>query len=299
MVERYRKRAFTPVEVLAVVALCLFLLLLVPPVNYRMRGSAFRMTCGTNMSGIGKAMLIYANDYEDEFPRAGGPGSSWAVRTPDWKARSSFEAFNRALHAPMGGQASISASLYLLVKYEEAMPKWFVCKNDEGVTEFRLARVRGLPRDFELIDAWDFGPEPPKHVSYAYHMVYGPDKLTNRSDAGMAILSERNPWIASPFAKARDFARFTPDIAPFNGTTEAALRGNALAHQGDGQNVLFVDSHVEFAKRPYCGIDDDNIYTSWDGDDKVRGLPAGFGSVPADATDSLLVNDPAVGSTDK
>ena len=26
------------------------------------------MTCGTNMSGLGKAMLIYANDYNDKFP---------------------------------------------------------------------------------------------------------------------------------------------------------------------------------------------------------------------------------------
>jgi prepilin-type processing-associated H-X9-DG protein len=31
------------------------------------------MVCGTNMSGLGKAMLIYANDYDDKFPT----GSKW------------------------------------------------------------------------------------------------------------------------------------------------------------------------------------------------------------------------------
>jgi len=35
-----------------------------------------------NLSGIGKAMLIYANDYEDELPRAGGRNSSWTP--PVW-----------------------------------------------------------------------------------------------------------------------------------------------------------------------------------------------------------------------
>ena len=29
---------------------------------------ATRYACGTNLSGIGKALLIYANDYNDQFP---------------------------------------------------------------------------------------------------------------------------------------------------------------------------------------------------------------------------------------
>ena len=46
--------------------------------------------------------------------------------------------------------------------------------------------------------------------------------------------------------------------------------------------------------RPYCGLEDDNIYTSWDQGDKVRGKPPKVGSEPAAGTDSLLVNDPPV-----
>jgi hypothetical protein len=144
-----------------------------------------------------------------------------------------------------------------------------------------------------LSDLWDFGPEPPKHVSYAYHMVYGPHKLTTESAPGLAIAADRNPWMDAPFAKASDFSKFTPNIPPFNGTYETARRGNATAHQGDGQNVLFVDAHAAFEKRSFCSVGDDNIYTSWDGADKIRGKPAKFGSVPAGADDSLLVNDPA------
>jgi prepilin-type processing-associated H-X9-DG protein len=32
------------------------------------RAIATRYACGTNMSGIGKAILIYANDYNDQLP---------------------------------------------------------------------------------------------------------------------------------------------------------------------------------------------------------------------------------------
>ncbi len=38
------------------------------PALARTRQLAFRMTSGTNLSGIGKACLIYANDHDDRFP---------------------------------------------------------------------------------------------------------------------------------------------------------------------------------------------------------------------------------------
>ena len=272
------------------VQFALYLLLILPLLP---RSIAFRMTCGTNLSGIGKAMMIYANDYEDQFARAGGPGGSWIARTPNWLGRNRLEAYGADPNGTAGGQASISASLYLLIKYAEVEPKAFVCARGEPKTKpFDPARYR--VRRKELLDLWDFGPNPPQHVSYAYHMVYGSYALANTSEPGLAVAADRNPWMDSPFAKARDFSKFTPDIAPFNGTTEQALNGNALAHQGDGQNVLFLDSHVGFEKRAFCSVDDDNIYTSWDGEDKTRGKPAEFGSTPAGPEDSLLVNDPAV-----
>jgi prepilin-type processing-associated H-X9-DG protein len=52
--------------VLLPVAACLMGILM--PALARTRQIAFRMVCGENMSGLGRAMLIYANDYGDEFP---------------------------------------------------------------------------------------------------------------------------------------------------------------------------------------------------------------------------------------
>ena len=98
--------------------------------------------------------------------------------------------------------------------------------------------------------------------------------------------------LVAPAAKAKDFSLFTPDTRSFNGTSEQAKQGNTPRHKGDGQSVLFLDTHATFETRPYCGWEDDNIYTSWDGTDKIRGTPPKLGSQPADAKDSLLVNDP-------
>ena len=131
------------------------------------RSRAFRMVCGTNLSGIGKAMLLYANDYDNELPRAGGENSIWANKIPDWKATDQNKAYGLDSE-DSEGTASISSSLYLLVKYENVEPKNFVCEQDQKVNEFKPAKYK--VRDRELIDLWDFGPEPWKHCSYSYHM---------------------------------------------------------------------------------------------------------------------------------
>ena len=78
-----KRKGFTLVELLVVIAIIALLMGILMPALARVRQLAFRMTCGTNLSGIGKAMLIYANDYEDELPRAGGRNSTWGA-TPVW-----------------------------------------------------------------------------------------------------------------------------------------------------------------------------------------------------------------------
>jgi len=277
--------------ILGAVAPCFLVMgLLCVPTFAGAKYSSQRMVCGANLSGIGKAMLIYANDFENRLPVAGGPNAHWVARLPRWAAENRVDAYGLSDPNAGGGQASVSASLYLLVKYGGLNPKMFVCRNDGRTVEFSPARYRA--RDRDLTSLWDFGPNPSRHCSYAYHMPYGQYSLTTSLPPGLAVAADRNPWIDSPFVKAREFSRYKPDMAPFNGNSSDARQGNAITHFGDGQNVLFLDSHAEFAKRAFCGLDDDNIYTLWNGNDKVRGTPPKFGSQPANTRDSLLVNDP-------
>jgi prepilin-type N-terminal cleavage/methylation domain-containing protein len=297
-----RRKGFTLVELLVVIAIIALLMGILMPALARVRQLAFRLTCGTNLSGIGKAMMIYANDYEDELPRAGGRETTWG-QTPNWMGNSRFAAFGVNPSDGSGGQASISSCFYLLVKYAEVTPKSFVCKGDAGTTEFSLSDLPSgtVSTTFELIDAWDFGPpaEAYKHCSYSYHIPFNLYALTTSSEPGFAVAADRNPWIESPAAGPADFTEFLPDIRPWNGSNEEARAGNAIGHQNDGQQALFLDIHVEFAKRAYCSIEDDNIYTL--STDPRTGTPLGTaptatpGLEPANRKDSLLVHDPPTG----
>ncbi len=54
-----------PVVLLPVFAILMGILM---PALARVRQIAFRKVCEANMSGLGRAMLIYANDYDNKFP---------------------------------------------------------------------------------------------------------------------------------------------------------------------------------------------------------------------------------------
>jgi prepilin-type N-terminal cleavage/methylation domain-containing protein len=290
-----RRKGFTLVELLVVIAIIALLMGILMPALARVRQLAFRMTCGTNLAGIGKAMLIYANDYEDELPRAGGRLSQWNGPVI-WAAADRYSAYGVSQSDGSGGKATITSCFYLLVKYAEVTPKSFVCKGDTGTTEWQLADETNVTTGFEMIDAWDFGQNPVDNCSYSYHIPFGQYALTTSSEPGLAVASERNPWIKSPAAEPGDFTLFNPDVTPYNGTTETALKGNAISHQGDGQNVLFLDSHVEFAKRAFCSLEDDNIFTRSANNVKgdAKGEFTGYNAnlAPANRKDSLLVHDP-------
>ncbi len=236
-------------------------------------------------------MAAYANDYDGALPVAGGKGTRWTGHLHDWSAPDRSKAF--ALDPnESNGEATVSSSLYMLVRYMRLDPKSFVCPVDRGTRTFRPEKYgmgsKGLGH------LWDFGPDPARHCSYAYQMVYSPYKMTIAAEPGFAIAADRNPWIDGPAGRAGELSSFKPDLEAFRGTSEQARLGNASAHRRLGQNVLFLDMHSGFEHRPYCAVQDDNIYTSWDGEDRVRGKPPKLGSQPADAKDSLLVNDPPI-----
>jgi prepilin-type N-terminal cleavage/methylation domain-containing protein len=290
-----KTKGFTLVELLVVIAIIALLMGILMPALSRVRQLAFRLTCGTNLSGIGKAMLLYANDYQDELPRAGGRSSTWGT-IQDWTAPSRAQAFGLAADSS-GGKATISSCFYLLIKYTEVTPKSFVCKGDAGTNEFKLSDLStAVGSNFELIDAWDFGPAADsfKHCSYAYHMPFGLYALTVSSEPGFAVAADRNPFLKSPAADAALLANFKPDLTGFGGTSDTAKAGNSISHQLDGQNVMFLDTHVAFEKRAYCSVEDDNIYlisSNTSSGSSVGTVPTTSAYTPANRKDSVLVHD--------
>ncbi len=257
---RITGRGFAIVEIIILIVVFILALGIIMPVLLKNKDISRRITCGRNLyNNLGNAMFLYSNDYEGEFPRAGSKDTQWGPAVL-WNAPDRFQAYNLQADGS-SGFATISSSLYLLVKYYGVSPKSFVCPGDSGAREFRLSDYP-ITRGKEIKDLWDFGPIPQKHCSYSYHIPYGIYALTSSSEPEMAIAADRNPWIATPSKAAKTpFTNFKPDIPPWNGTVKQAIFGNTITHGNSCQIVLFVDAHVDSTPRAYCGINDDNIYT--------------------------------------
>jgi len=266
-----KRKGFTLVELLVVIAIIALLMGILMPALARVRQLAFRMTCGTNLSGIGKAMLLYANDNDDELPKAGGRTNTWIPALgAGWMAPLRQVAYGITSNV---GKVTLSSNFYLLVKYAEVTPKQFVCKGESDTREFTLAEVSGTTTtgNLTLTDAWDFGPgtsptQTYTFCSYSYHHPFANYALTTTHEPTMAVAADRNPWmtVAAERGDNMAFNNFLPDedkIAGTKGSSEQARIGNTDAHQLEGQNVLFLDSHVNMEKRSYCGTEMDNIYT--------------------------------------
>jgi prepilin-type N-terminal cleavage/methylation domain-containing protein len=311
-----KKKGFTLVELLVVIAIIALLMGILMPALARVRQLAFRMTCGTNLSGLGKAMMLYANDYSDELPKSGGRSNTWVTGlNTNWVATTRLLAYGMT-STETAGSVTLSSNLYLLIRHAECTPKMFVCKGESDAKEFALKLFTGIPNTItDIQSCFDFGPgksaagsETYRFCSYSYHMPFGSYALTTSSEAGMAVAADRNPWLPTTTTLSTTFNLFQPDLAgssnTWKGTADSAKLGNSLAHQGDGQNALFIDSHVEFEKRSFVGIENDNIYTRFlaatdttSPDTKMQGVqPAPLNTTdPGSKRDAYLVNDTAMG----
>jgi prepilin-type N-terminal cleavage/methylation domain-containing protein/prepilin-type processing-associated H-X9-DG protein len=295
-----KKKGFTLVELLVVIAIIALLMGILMPALARVRQIAYRLYCGTNLSGLGKAMLIYCQDYDDEFPHAGLNTATWACGISNWSAATSALAYGNT----PPGSASISSCFYLLVKYSEVTPKSFVCKGDSGVADFKAVDM--APAGMELVDLWNFSANGIQFCSYSYHTPFVDTSavgfpLTTQSGPGMAVAADPNPWLKSAEALARTTAEWTAFLPTSD--RDSIKLGNAKTHQDDGQNVLFVDGHASFEKESFCGVDEDNIYTRWTSNDPTtaerrKGLSTILAAnttdasfIPKSKNDSLLLTD--------
>ncbi len=220
-------------------------------------------------------------------------GTLWADHVLNWAATDRATAFGNP------GQATISASLYSLVKYAEVTPKSFVCK---GESSRKVFKASDYLTNYEDEDVWDFGPfaptqgrYPSNHCSYSYHMPYNKNFLSTAStEPGAAVAADRNPFL-DPFTRSDNFVWNNYNVGTDG--IKGYQYGNSGAHQREGQNVLFMDFHVDFEKESFCGIDEDNIYTYWSPSAPPiqQGMPPQCDNYdvtnPVNRNDSLLGNE--------
>ncbi len=310
-----RRKGFTLVELLVVIAIVALLMGILMPALARVRQIAHRMVCGTNLSSLGKAMMLYSNDNDEEYPRAGGQKALGV-----WTADGKIAAWD---HLPGGEKAfldgtTVTASWYSLVKGYDVTTKQFVCRGDAGTRAFKMSDMMSI---LELEDVWDFGDGsndiwPGSYCSYSYHMPYNMDSATPGhpigvvSDSGCPLAADRNPFVdknADVYIQDSDVTDPSTiwDDPPGSGYNDTEKKWNAAAHQREGQNVLFNDSHVTFERYPNVGIENDNIWLYWGADCDPTGVspsdsvmqvtseqPTGDGCcAPCNERDAFLVGE--------
>jgi prepilin-type N-terminal cleavage/methylation domain-containing protein/prepilin-type processing-associated H-X9-DG protein len=304
-----RKKGFTLVELLVVIAIIALLMSILMPALSKVRQLANRVVCGTNLKGIGSAMMLYAGDMDNKYPRAGGDESQWGTDTPSTEDGADIQ----AAYGNEDPDVPITASFYLLVKYDYTSTEQFLCKSDTGVKEFD-ATNKELYWDFYAPTATDNEfDNPAECVSYSLQLPYRNDDnrsyyLSPSKSPGLAVAADRNPFIKNQACSLSEGYRVIGssdqdfEWDPDNETTrEKQMNGNSPVHQQEGQNVLFNDGHVSFENRSFCGVENDNIYTYWPNNDPTEKEQqegvfdehngADSSASPMNQEDTLLVND--------
>lgn len=296
-----KRKGFTLVELLVVIAIIALLMGILMPALAKVRQIAYRMTCGTNLSGLHKAIVIYASDNDEEYPVAGGRSAKWGAARSilDWQGDNRKEAYGDKDDTIV----TISSCLYLLIKYADMSPKQFVCRGDTGTIDWKIEQEEDPIID-GFAEAWDFGDSPGDNCSYSYHLPFDVP-ITMISRPGCPLAADRNPYLdptAHLYLEGKNSGEEPPYWDSDIGYVDDDRTGNASAHQRESQNVLFNDGSVNSEKFPNCGVENDNIWKNWDGgtpddmtpitmvepspEDKETGLkaPAPVATVPIDET---------------
>jgi prepilin-type N-terminal cleavage/methylation domain-containing protein len=298
-----RRKAFTLIELMVVVAIIALLISILLPSLGRAREAARRAQCGANLKNFSNVLATYAATYSDSYPKV-GLGKDLEGNTTSADAVDTI------------------ASLFILITTNSSSPDGFVCPSDGGAT--------GLDDDLDdvVLTASDHtGPFPEidsqgkidangstRSVSYTYQIAQGsnaaPD-IESSTPTRFAILADRAPVYgdlievpaagADPGPSADTRAAFEAYLRSLD--TVDKVKVNSGNHQGEGQNILFKDGHVDWLSHPFAGIREDNIYTQQTGTDsfagRARGTKPTYASPwtdssgeggPKNDTDSFLVD---------
>jgi hypothetical protein len=276
-----------------------------------MRERSRRNTCVLNLKGMGTGFYTYlisapewpiaapssrANPtptpvvYFNMTGRHGGAG-----RTGDPVSQASGSYWD---------QLSTTRSMWMLIRQGGCDPRTFICLStsdtpDTVANPASFWDFAAKPADTSDDRGWDPAANNEQCVSYGYQVPYGEKGLPSADcDQRMALAADKGPY----GAVSLNNAGVTDPPTTLNEDSDPNQWSpfNSLNHGGQGQGVLYADSHVEFQPTPIVGVGRDNIYTAWKrpGDVPDRstrlhgdrpGNMAPFNSLtPAEETDSLI-----------
>ena len=213
-----RLTGFTLIELLVVIAIISVLAAILFPVFATARARARTSLCATQERQIAAALVMYAQDYDDTFPR---PWYWQEVRGgiwPDWYRPDSS--------APSGG--------------------WCYCGWDAKVQPYIASRTVFICPDdkymMAMVDPWGHGRLPQDDTSYGLNASGCAEVALADIErpAATILVAETKSWHRADFPKAMGDPREVDGPADL-------LMCDAQRHLA-GANYAFVDGHVKWLK---------------------------------------------------
>lgn len=253
-----RGAGFTLIELLVVVAIIALLISILLPSLGKAKEQANRVYCGANLKGIGFSLQAYQFDYAT-FPNC-RPGAAGAFLNGFSKnvVSTTPEITAQALTNNVGAALT---PLWMLALREQSVAKMLVCKSDRSVVG---------PASVSTVGATFVNFQDQYQISYSINYPW--------SSYWRGTLESQVP-LACDMAPLSDGSVKNTTLLKGE-TTKMFNSGN---HEDAGQYVLFGDDHAEFARDPYVGPQNDNIFTVGSGRGTAGGINSiGIGSMPSD-----------------
>ena len=257
-----KTKAFTLIELLVVVAIIALLISILLPSLARARELSKRTVCSANLRGVGQACKIYAQENTEYWP---------TVESSDANVSYTEVIGLRQDRTVLSDSASQTVSttrnFWMLIRNGDITVKLVNCPSSN----------QSMDDTENLNTYYDF--KGSRYVSYGYQIPYpSPDfcRPSEDMDPRMVLAADRGPWTGET-AEPQETVRSTVFVADAQSQSTLKpkehsrdeLQGlNSPNHggegNGEGQNSLFQDGHVEFVQTSFGGIDGENIYTHLD-----------------------------------
>jgi prepilin-type processing-associated H-X9-DG protein len=275
--------------VIGIIALLISILL--PSLN-KAREQGNRIKCASNLRQIAMGARLYANENKGKFPRTyhqpgaglentcqGGIGHS--------PTNQPFDLVN-----PTGpvGPSSAAASLYLLINRKYCPVQVFKCPSSnivEDIDPSTAENYSNFPTPMRRYNSYSYAANFPNAAGTKAGW-----KLDLTSKPDWPLAADINPGNGGD-NQANGLKQDVETVA-YNDSPQDMAKGNSNNHKNVGQNVVYVDGHVEWSPDCFCGpvrpgvVWRDNIYANIKDADMTTGKGGHAHSQPNDHFDVVL-----------